>query len=569
MRHPVYFFLACILVPAIHVSAQPDTINIHSYIDAIKSAELASGSGNWKIAAGQWENLAALNPTDGELWYKLGETYYAGQQFEKAINAFKKSLATGSPEPFETAYSIAKCYAKKDEPDSVLAWLQRSFDAGYRNIMGCWHDSNFQKYSGNSMFRKIVCLPAGQFKSREEGWRFDLALIAKEIKRRSPNPYRYTSAKTLETAIETLEKKIPSLTDMQVTVELMKIMALVGDGHTMIYAFFERPEFLQNLPLDFYAFEEGLFITAADRRYAQLLGCQLLALDGKSITEILQGMDPIINRDNAMAPKVMGLMRMRTIPLLHALGLVEKPSEVVLTIKDSSSNIKKISVKADCPIPSRKLWDQLPENWTTHSVIEKTALPFYRQQPFVHYWFSWLPEDHTIYFQYNAVANDKSNPFNSFCDSLFSFIEYNDVHKLVIDLRLNNGGNTLLTPYLLDKIIACKKINKPGHLFGIIGRHTYSAAINLLGYMQRFTKIILMGEPTGSCPNFIGEDNPFELPYSKLMANISDLYWQSSWPLDQRKWFAPFMYFPPRFIDYKKGRDPVLEAILKYNDQQE
>jgi hypothetical protein len=177
-----------------------------------------------------------------------------------------------------------------------------------------------------------------------------------------------------------------------------------------------------------------------------------------------------------------------------------------------------------------------------------------------------LPEKQTVYFQYNSISNE-GNSFYKLCDSLFNFIEANNVDKLVIDVRINNGGNTLLTPYLLDKIISCKKINQQGKLFGIIGRRSYSATINLLGFLQRFTQITFIGEPTGSRPNFIGEDNAFELPYSKLFANVSDQLWQSSWPSDFREWFSPFMYVPPMFKDFTQSKDPAFELILNFKEE--
>ena len=74
----------------------------------------------------------------------------------------------------------------------------------------------------------------------------------------------------------------------------------------------------------------------------------------------------------------------------------------------------------------------------------------------------------------------------------------------------------------------------------------------------------LFGEPTGSSPNFIGEETIFTLPYSKVLANVSDLYWQSAWPMDYRTWIAPQIYTPPTFAAFSASRDPALEAIISY-----
>jgi hypothetical protein len=131
-------------------------------------------------------------------------------------------------------------------------------------------------------------------------------------------------------------------------------------------------------------------------------------------------------------------------------------------------------------------------------------------------------------------------------------------------MRWNPGGDTTITPPLIRGLIRSDKINVRGKLFVIIGRRTYSAAQNVATFIERETNAIFVGEPTNSSPNFIGEDNAFELPYSKIMANASDYYWQISWPFDHRTWIAPLLYVPPAFEDYRTNRDSAMEAILSY-----
>jgi hypothetical protein len=70
-----------------------------------------------------------------------------------------------------------------------------------------------------------------------------------------------------------------------------------------------------------------------------------------------------------------------------------------------------------------------------------------------------------------------------------------------------------------------------------------------------------VGEPTGSSPNFVGETIMVHLPYSKVDISISDLFWQSSWPTDDRPWIAPDYYVPPTFADVSSGRDVALDAV--------
>jgi len=98
----------------------------------------------------------------------------------------------------------------------------------------------------------------------------------------------------------------------------------------------------------------------------------------------------------------------------------------------------------------------------------------------------------------------------------------------------------------------------------IIGRNTFSAAVCGVGNLNRLTEAMFVGEPTGSPPNFIGETIPVTLPYSRLVATVSDLYWQNTVAMDERVWIAPDLYAPPSFQMLLEGRDPATEAVWEY-----
>ena len=76
--------------------------------------------------------------------------------------------------------------------------------------------------------------------------------------------------------------------------------------------------------------------------------------------------------------------------------------------------------------------------------------------------------------------------------------------------------------------------------------------------MERWTDATFVAEPSGSKPNFAGEDTELILPYSGLRGSISTRWWQDSGPLDGRQWIAPQLSVPVRSTDHFGNRDPVL-----------
>ena len=96
-----------------------------------------------------------------------------------------------------------------------------------------------------------------------------------------------------------------------------------------------------------------------------------------------------------------------------------------------------------------------------------------------------------------------------------------------------------------------------------MGRGTFSAAQNLLTEITEYTNPILVGEPSGSNPNHIGEAGWFKLPYSGLMGIISTQFHQTSSAEDHRKWIAPHIPVSLSSAGYFGGNDSALNSIME------
>ncbi|MCB1025955.1 MAG: tetratricopeptide repeat protein, partial [Acidobacteria bacterium] len=139
-----------------------------------------------------------------------------------------------------------------------------------------------------------------------------------------------------------------------------------------------------------------------------------------------------------------------------------------------------------------------------------------------------------------------------------------DPDKLVLDIRFNGGGNNTLIKPIIRGIIKLDNIDRPGHLFVITGRETFSAAQNLTNELENWTKVTFVGEPTGSHVNLYGDAKTYEMPNSKLPVRISELWWQNKHARDERKWTGPHLAAEPNFKDYKNNIDPAMEVIRNY-----
>jgi C-terminal processing protease CtpA/Prc len=147
-------------------------------------------------------------------------------------------------------------------------------------------------------------------------------------------------------------------------------------------------------------------------------------------------------------------------------------------------------------------------------------------------------------------------------EEVFSLIDQHEGARLVLDLRFNGGGNeAVLTPFI-KAIQARPSLNTSDRLFVIIGRGTYSSALQNAITLGNETNAVLVGEPTGGKPNHYGEVRRFKLPNVGLLVQYSTRYWLND-PKSDPPTLKPDLPAQVTFADLLAGGDPALEAALQ------
>ena len=91
-------------------------------------------------------------------------------------------------------------------------------------------------------------------------WQEDLRYMAAEMQSTHKNLYHSISAESFAAMVATLNERIPSLTRSEVIVEMAKIVAAVGDGHTNIYPTRDPKIGFHSLPVQFTFFGSQLYV---------------------------------------------------------------------------------------------------------------------------------------------------------------------------------------------------------------------------------------------------------------------------------------------------------------------
>ena len=511
----------------------------------------AQGKGKNEEARKYFKSALDINSEDGQVWVAYAQTASRSGEPDEALKAIQKVLELGSfgAKVTAVAYFEAACiYARKE--DSKNAWknLDLAMSSGFRSLSQLQKEPRLELLHKDSKWEEVTATKDVSKMSRTEGWKYDLWLLDRELRRIHYAPYKYVNQKDRAVMIRKIDGGISSWSDEKILVEMMRYVASFGDGHTRLsFPKVIRPR------LQFFHFNEGIYVTAAHSDHRSLVGKRLIEVEGKPVESLFPMVEPLIPRDNKQGVKGLTPFFITNPSILKGLGLKVEIDKINLTLQAEDGTKEIVAVPCSADFQPKPDWAIMPRNAEILALKNRSK----------NYWFEYLPEQKAMYFQYNSIANEKEEPIDKFAKRLFLEIDDKKVEKLIVDVRWNGGGNTFLSQPLFAGIMARPKLTQNGNLYIITGRNTFSAAQNFTTDLSRSTEAIFVGEPTGSRPNFVGESIPYALPYSKATGTVSDLYWQRSWPMDDRMWIAPDLPAPPSIKAFLAGKDLAMEAVLE------
>ena len=396
-------------------------------------------------------------------------------------------------------------------------------------------------------------------------WQEDLKFLQETIHSDYSFLFKKTTANDFNKAVEKLHHDIPNLQEHEIVIGLARLVSSFKYGHTVL-GFRHQPNAFHQFPINLYQFNDGVFIQGVHKDYEKALGAKVVAIGGVTIEEALKAVYPVVPAENDQFFKAYAGLYLSSPEVLHAQGIIKKYSDTVeFTLekdgKTFTQSFKSLPKGERVPaeyglIQQDSIWLDLRHQDTT---------PYYLKNLDKFYYFEFLPEQKTVYVRHSQIQDDPSEDIPTFYDRLFKFIETNDVERLVIDVRLNGGGNNYKNKPIITGILKSKKIDKVGNLFVIIGRRTFSACQNLVNEMSNYTNAIFIGEPTSENINFYGDNNRVVLPNSKIPAYLSFAWWQDKPQWEGGDWLAPHIAVEMSSEDYILNRDPVLEEALSFD----
>ncbi len=395
-------------------------------------------------------------------------------------------------------------------------------------------------------------------------WEEDIRFLQTTVHQDYPFLFKKVSKTHFDNEVTQLIDEIPKLEDHELKVGIGRLVSLFEYGHTDI-SFRQGVAPFHKLPINLYHFNDGVFIEGTHKDHAVALGAKVVAIAGTPIKEVMARVRPVIPAENEQYAKGFGLNYMIIPEVLHSQGVTpELQSNIAMTLEKEGRTFEySFAAVGDDSFKTR--YSLMPNDDTWISARNQDQTPLYLKNLDKVYYYEYLPEQKAVYVRHSQIANDPTVSVESFYNDVFEFIENNDVEKLVLDVRLNGGGNNYLNKPFIQGLIKAEKINKEGQLFVIIGRRTFSACQNLINEIDNYTNAIFVGEPSAENINFYGDTRTVILPNSGIHTYLSFAWWQDKPQWENADASVPHLAADMSFEQYRSNQDPVLEAALNFD----
>jgi hypothetical protein len=386
----------------------------------------------------------------------------------------------------------------------------------------------------------------------------DVRALGEMLEALHPGLYDNVTKKRFRAEVDGLARRAPSLSRSELVVGLMRIAALPGvrNGHTGLFPLdSSHRRGLHLYPIRLYDFADGMFVV--DAVDESLVGAELVAIEGVPVARVLELVRPLVPRDNPSNLRGWAPHYALVAEVLDGLGVGDGLGARRFELAKEGGESYEVSL---APLDGRDYVSNFADPLHGHypATLPARPKPLYLAQRGRQLWTTKIEGGRVVYVGYNAVTV----PTSDAAARLARLVRSAGVRRVVVDLRFNGGGdNTTYGPLL--SVLDSPRVDRRGRLYLLIGRATFSAAGNFVTDVERETRSISVGEPTGGGVNIYSESTSFVLPTTGLSVRIAAGYVQRGSANDRRITNEPDVRVDVRSADFFADRDPVLERALR------
>ena len=374
----------------------------------------------------------------------------------------------------------------------------------------------------------------------------------------------------------------PQMLEMQVS----RLVALAGNGHTTVGRRLRR---LNRVPIRVDWFAEGLFVVRATGPRADLVGAQVVSINGKTPEELLAALMPYVSGTPEHA-KATSPLFLESPGALNGVWPEMDADTATYVLREDSGQTVTVTLEGLAADPKSPYVDPMrdlaPQRMASETAPWRSVLtgrfdlPLVLREPDASVFVQKLDNGAGLYIHLAKILGDERGKLSEQLAAIVHAIEPGALRYAILDLRFDGGGDDVETMRFTKELP--KRIARDGKLFILTDHATFSAALVTTARAKYFggARSVVLGERVGDRERFWAENGtPLELPNSRILVFFATGYhdWNEGcqWKDLTRCFWINFLFDVPagslapdmpiawRFSDYRNGVDTVMEEVLK------
>ncbi len=411
----------------------------------------------------------------------------------------------------------------------------------------------------------------------------DLATLRSEYILKSP-VFSDANRRAALVYIDGLLASKAELSPEQFLISCLTVSAFAQNGHDSVDIMGEAWFPARRLPFRTLWLADGMVVSRAGPRHADLLGATIERIGASTPAQLLLALRRVGGGPDQYNSWNLNWL-IESAGMLHAMGLASTADSLTMSfrLRDGSHTTRAIDFVPGKEVPSganaMRLWSAAPfaaetgANFLAAAPARKE--PLYLQDPDTLYRSVPLPELKALYVQFRINMDFQGQQIKPFVDQLSRTLRSAPPSKLVLDLRMDIGGDNETTRELMRTIAQ----TVPGRIYLLVGPQTFSAGIASAAALKHDggQRVTIVGAATGDRLQWWSENHSsLILPNSGYGLHINTGYWDLvhgcggnsrcySDKYDTRiPSLEPDLPAPLTIADWLNGRDPAMEAVRRH-----
>ena len=321
----------------------------------------------------------------------------------------------------------------------------------------------------------------------------DVDAIVEHVRRVHPDPWHDVTEAEFTAAADRLKEQLPSLGPDETLVELMRLVALLGerDGHSGIFplddAHRRRPRFY---PIRLYAFADGVRVVGEAGGSTGLVGARLVSIAGRTVEQLAGAIGPLVPADNDASRRARIWHWAVVAEVLHGLGLTSSVGPATFRFERDDGRAIERTLR---PISASAWSAAFPDFFhpmVPQGLPRRARPPFLARRNVPGVDVDAFGDGRVVYVAFNVTLGSSSEV----ADRVRRLARGRAVRGIVLDLRHNPGGENAAYASLLEALVA---LGRRERLVVLTSRTTFSAAANFLADLEARVPLRIVGEPSG------------------------------------------------------------------------